>query len=131
MIERIAILMMLAALGVSTASHAQCPVSPGWWVWESPNGLNKLAFHVKPGGMEVDTLEYTLSPVCGISGSSRFIRSGEAITCVPWGFTWTSSCNTILHMHGHEATITFIDSETSTAVLDINNWLNNCVACRA
>jgi hypothetical protein len=81
--------------------------------------------------MEVDSLEFTLNSVCGVSGTIKSSSSGKAIACAPWGFTWSASCNSTLHFDGYNLAVTFTDAEHSTAVLDIMKWTNNCTACGA
>jgi len=125
-------LIALVALGLSTASTAQCPVGSGWWVYQTPDGLTNLKFHVKPGGTAVDSLEFTLNAICGTTGTTKSSTSGKAITCEPWGFTWSSSCNTMPpYKDGFDLTVTFTDTQTSTTVLDVKKWINSCASCRA
>jgi hypothetical protein len=32
---------------------------------------------------------------------------------------------------GFDLTVTFLDTQTSTAVLDVEKWVTGCVSCRA
>lgn len=131
LIRLIAALTALAALVLPTASTAQCPVDSGWWVYQNPDESIRLKFHVKPGGTQVDSLEFTLHSVCYISGTRKSVSSGKNITCAPWGFTWSLNCNAATWTDGFNLTVTFTDTQNSTAVLDIVNWFNGCTVCRA
>jgi len=131
MMKLIVALLALAVLGQSTASIAQCPVAPGWWVYESPDQSEKIKFHVKESGTAVDSLEFTLHNVCSVSGTRRSTSPGKAITCSPWGFTWTSACNPSTWTDGFILAVTFSDTEHSAAELDIVTWWDGCAICRA
>lgn len=131
MVRSIFVLTVLSFLVLPTMSNAQCPVESGWWVYQNPENSIKLKFHVKPGGTQVDSLEFTLHSVCYISGTRRSVSTGKNITCAPWGFTWSLNCNPATHTDGFDLTVTFTDTQNSTAVLDIVNWFISCAVCRA
>jgi hypothetical protein len=124
-------LIAFAVLGLPIASTAQCPVEPGWWVYENPSGSIKLKFHVKPEGTKVDSLEFTLHAVCSVSGTRKYTCSGKTITCAPWAFTWSLACDAPSWTDGFDLTVTFTDEQNSTGVLDIVNWFNGCTVCHA
>jgi len=130
-IKRIVVLMVLAALAWPIVSSAQCPVNSGWWVYENPSKSIKLKFHVKPEGTKVDSLEFALHSVCDISGTRKFTSSGRTITCAPWGFTWSLTCNSTTWTDGFNLSVAFTDTQQATAVLDIVTWFNGCAVCRA
>ncbi len=131
MIRFIVALMVFAVLGQPTASTAQCPVESGWWVYQNPSGSIILKFHVKPEGTKVDSLEFTLHSICYVSGTRKYTSSGKTITCAPWGFTWFLACDGSTQTDGFGLAVTFTDTQNSTAVLDMVNWFNGCVVCRA
>jgi hypothetical protein len=124
-------LMALATLGISTASTAQCPVNQGWWTYKSPDNRVRIKFHVKPEGTQVDSLEFTLHSVCAVSSTRRFTSSGRTITCAPWGFSWSLSCDPPSWTDGFYLSVTFTEAEHASAVLDIVMWFEGCAVCRA
>lgn len=124
-------LLTLAVLGQSDASMAQCPVTPGWWVYKNLDNTEKIKFHVKESGTKVDSLEFTLRNICSVSGTRRFTCPGKAITCSPWKFTWAQACDPSTWTDGFNLEVIFTDAENSMAVLDIVTWYNGCAVCRA
>jgi hypothetical protein len=122
---------VLAALLLPAASSAQCPVEPGWWVYKAPDNSVKLKFHVKPEGAAVDSLEFTLHSVCAVSGTRRYTSAGKPITCNPWGFAWSVSCDVPSWTDGMNLWVTFTDAQHSDVVLDVVMWFEGCVVCRA
>ena len=131
MMKLIVALLTLAVLGQSTASMAQCPVTPGWWVYENLDNSEKIKFHVKESGTSVDSLEFTLHNICSVSGTRRFTCPGKTISCSPWRFTWAAGCNPSTWTDGFNLEVIFTDAENSMAVLDIVTWYNGCAVCRA
>lgn len=131
MIRLIVALMALTFLGHPTASTAQCPVNSGWWVYQNPSKSITLKYHVKPEGTHVDSLEITLHSVCSVSGTRKYTCSGKTITCEPWGFTWSLTCDGATWTDGFNLAVTFTETYQSTAVLDIVTWFNGCSVCRA
>ena len=134
--SRIIMIACLAACGsaavlLPTASTAQCPVEPGWWVYQSPDDRIKIKFHVKPAGTAVDSLEFTLHSVCAVSGTRSYTSPGRPIICSPWGSSWSVSCDIPSWTDGMILWVTFTDAQHAAIVLDIVTWFNGCVVCRA
>lgn len=124
-------LIVLAVLAIPIASAAQCPVEPGWWTYQNPGGSVKLKFHVNPEGTKVDSLEFSLHSVCDVSGVRDYTCAGRTITCEPWGFTWSVSCEPATWTDGFDLAVTFTDAQQASAILDIITWYNGCETCRA